>query len=108
MTYDFDLGSYSRPITTSSAEAQTWFDRGLVWTYGFNHEEAVYCFRQAVAADPDCAMAHWGIAYAIGPNYNKPWEAFGRKEVATALAAAYEESRLAASLSGDCTRRSGT
>ncbi|MYD54393.1 MAG: hypothetical protein F4W96_08835 [Chloroflexi bacterium] len=103
MTYDFDLGTYSRTITTSSPEAQTWFDRGLIWTYGFNHDEAVHCFRQAVAADPDCAMAHWGIAYAIGPNYNKPWEAFGRKEVAQALATAYEEANLAVSLSDNCT-----
>ena len=103
MTYDFDLGSYSRPITTSSPDAQLWFDRGLIWTYGFNHDEAVFCFRQAVEADPDCAMAHWGIAYAIGPNYNKPWEAFGRKEVATALAKAYEEANLAVSLSDSCT-----
>ena len=104
MTYDFDLGSYSRPITTSSAEAQLWFDRGLIWTYGFNHDEAVFCFQRAVEADPDCAMAHWGIAYAIGPNYNKPWEAFGRKEVAHALATAYEEANLAVSLSGGCTQ----
>ena len=103
MTYQFDLGSYSRPITTSSPEAQVWFDRGLIWTYGFNHDEAVFCFRQAVAADPDCAMAHWGVAYAIGPNYNKPWEAFGRKEVSAALATAYEEANLAVSLSDGCT-----
>src|SRR5580693_10731794 len=44
----YDLGRHSRPVTTSSPEAQTWFDRGLVWTYGFNHDEAVYCFEQAL------------------------------------------------------------
>ena len=76
MAYEFDLGSYSRQITTSSPEAQLWFDRGLLWAYGFNHEEAVFCFKQAAEADPKCAMAYWGIAYALGPNYNKPWEAF--------------------------------
>ena len=59
-----------------------WFDRGLVWTYGFNHEEAVRCFEHAVEADPDCAMAHWGIAYAVGPNYNKPWEVFDAVDLA--------------------------
>ena len=53
MTYEFNLGSYSRPITTSSPEAQLWFDRGLLWTYGFNHEEAVHCFKQAAEADPE-------------------------------------------------------
>lgn len=72
----YDLGTYSRKVTTSSDEAQLWFDRGLIWTYAYNHEEAIACFQKAVAADANCAMAHWGIAYAIGPNYNKPWETF--------------------------------
>ena len=98
MSYDYDLGSYSRPITTTSPEAQTWFDRGLAWTYGFNHDEAVYCFERAVEADPECAMAHWGVAYAIGPNYNKPWEAFGRKETAHALGRAFDSAKRAAEL----------
>ncbi len=69
----YDLGTYSRKVTTSSPAAQLWFDRGLVWIYAYNHEEAVVCFQMALAADPDCAMAHWGIAYGIGPNYNKGW-----------------------------------
>lgn len=77
----YDLGTYSRPVTTSSPEAQTWFDRGLIWTYAFNHEEAVACFEAAAAADPDCAMAYWGIAYALGPNYNKPWEFFDSEDL---------------------------
>ncbi|GGL62671.1 hypothetical protein GCM10010129_02820 [Streptomyces fumigatiscleroticus] len=77
----YDLGTHSRPVTTSSAEAQTWFDRGLVWTYAFHHEEAVACFEAAAAADPECAMAHWGIAYALGPNYNKPWEFFDGEDL---------------------------
>ena len=81
----YDLGRHSRPVTTSSPEAQTWFDRGLVWTYGFNHEEAVYCFEQALRHDPECAMAHWGVAYALGPNYNKPWEAFDEADLRSTL-----------------------
>ena len=84
----FNLGTWSRSVTTSSAKAQIWFDRGLVWTYAFNHEEAILCFEKAIAADPDCAMAHWGIAYAIGPNYNKPWEAFEEGEAPEALTTA--------------------
>ncbi|MGY0055566.1 hypothetical protein ACWY4P_03215 [Streptomyces sp. LZ34] len=72
----FDLGTFTRPVSTRSPEAQLWFDRGMVWTYAFNHEEAVACFEAAAEADPDCAMAHWGIAYALGPNYNKPWDFF--------------------------------
>jgi tetratricopeptide (TPR) repeat protein len=88
----FDLGDYERPITTSSPLAELWFNRGLNWCYGFNHEEAVACFERAIDADPDCAMAYWGLAYALGPNYNKPWEAFGAEELgptaSRALAAA--------------------
>jgi tetratricopeptide (TPR) repeat protein len=78
----YDLGGHGRRVTTSSAEAQTCFDRGLNWTYAFNHEEAVRCFEAAAAADPGCAMAEWGIAYALGPNYNKPWEFFDEKDLA--------------------------
>jgi tetratricopeptide (TPR) repeat protein len=85
----FDLGAFSRTITTSSSEAQLWFNRGLVWTYGFNHEEAVKCFERAIAADDTCAMAHWGIAYSIGPNYNKPWEMFDSDELQTVVARAH-------------------
>ena len=79
----YDLGKHSWPVTTPAPEAQAWFDRGLVWAYGFNHEEAVYCFGQALRADPDCAMAHWGLAFALGPNYNKPWEAFDEADLRT-------------------------
>jgi len=79
----YDLGTHSWPVTTSAPEAQAWFDRGLVWAYGFNHEEAVYCFEQALSADPDCAMAYWGVAYALGPNYNKPWAAFDEDDLRT-------------------------
>ena len=74
--YDFDLGTVSFPISTRSAEAQRWFDRGLVWCYAFSHEEAVHCFRRAFEHDPGCAMAWWGIAYASGPYYNKQWSRF--------------------------------
>jgi tetratricopeptide (TPR) repeat protein len=83
----FDLGSYSRKVTGSS-RAQIWFDRGLVWAYAFNHEEAAACFERAAAADPGCAMAYWGLAYALGPNYNKPWEAFGPGEAPAAISGA--------------------
>jgi tetratricopeptide (TPR) repeat protein len=85
----FDLGSYTRPVTTSSEQARLWFGRGLLWTYGFNHEEAVACFERAVEADPDCALAYWGIAYALGPNYNKPWEAFDPGDLTASLTRAH-------------------
>ncbi|THY42274.1 TPR domain protein [Aureobasidium pullulans] len=74
--YPYNLGTYHKPVTTTSQISQVWFDRGLIWTYAFNHEEAIECFNQAIKADPNCALAYWGLAYASGPNYNKPWEFF--------------------------------
>ena len=85
MTRYFDLGRYSRPTSTESAEAQLWFDRGLIWAYAFNHEEAIECFERAIAEDPGFALAHWGVAYAVGPNYNKRWDAFDAPELAAVL-----------------------
>jgi tetratricopeptide (TPR) repeat protein len=84
----YDLGSYTRPVTTDSTEAQLWFDRGLMWCYSYNHEESVRCFQHATEHDPDCAMAWWGIAYAGGCNYNKPWEDFEEAELVRAVAGA--------------------
>jgi tetratricopeptide (TPR) repeat protein len=92
----YDLGSYHRTVDTPSAQAQLWFDRGMVWAYAFNHEEAVRCFERALAGDPDLAIARWGIAYSVGPNYNKAWDAFDPVELAASLARAREELRLAA------------
>jgi len=65
-----DTGRYHREIATSSPEAQIWFDQGLTFCLGFNHEEAILSFEKALDLDPDCAMAAWGIAYASGPNIN--------------------------------------
>ena len=87
MSEYFDLGGYGRQVT-GSARARTWFNRGLVWGYAFNHEEAAACFERAAEADPGCAMAYWGLAYAVGPNYNKPWEAFGPGEAPAAISRA--------------------
>jgi tetratricopeptide (TPR) repeat protein len=98
MSTYYDLGSHTRAITTRAPDAQMWFDRGLNWTYGFNHEEAAACFERAIAADPDCAMAHWGVAYAIGPNYNKAWDAFAPDELAEMLTRAYAAVQQASAL----------
>jgi hypothetical protein len=66
------LGSYTRKITTDSPEAQKYFDQGLNFLFGFNHAAAIRAFRAAETADPDCAMAHWGVALACGPHINFP------------------------------------
>ena len=75
-------------LVTPSDRAQTWFTRGLLWAYGFNHEEATACFERSAEADPGCVMAYWGLAYALGPNYNKPWEAFAPGEVSASVSRA--------------------
>ena len=64
------LGSYTQPIDTTSRECQAWFDRGCVWAYNLHREESLACFLYAAEADPACAMAHWGVAFANGPEYN--------------------------------------
>ena len=87
----FDLGSYTRATSTASTSAQTWFERGLVWSYAFHHEEAIRCFERALEHDPGFALAHWGVAYAIGPNYNKEWEAFDPVDLAASLEKACDE-----------------
>jgi len=86
----YDLGPYTRKITAAVPEAQLWFDRGLNWLYGFNHAEAIACFKKALEHDPDCAMAYWGISYAAGPNYNLPWYLYDPAGKAAALATAYD------------------
>ena len=99
--YGFDLGSHRRPTSSPSAEARTWFDRGLMWSYAFNHEEAVRCFEAAVALDPRLLMAHWGIAYASGPNYNKQWDAFDEVDLRDSVRRAHDASVRAVELAGD-------
>ncbi len=91
----FDLGTYSRPVSTTSAEVQSWCDQGLLWAYGFTHEESVRCYQQAAALDPDCAIAHWGVAYAIGPNYNVAWDTFDEQELAEVVAAGHAAAQRA-------------
>lgn len=97
----YDLGTYQRPVSTSSAGAQIWFNRGLMWTYGYHHEEAVECFEKALENDPDLAMAHWGIAYAIGPNYNRQWSDFDDEERRECLGRALEAVESATAKASD-------
>jgi len=66
------LGAHHHAVTTSNREAQQFFDQGISLIYGFNHEAAAKSFRRASELDPNLAMAHWGYAYAVGPNYNEP------------------------------------
>ena len=103
MNYPFKLGEHSRPITVSNPEAQTWFDRGLVWVYGFNHEEGASCFQRTVEIDSTCAMAHWGLALASGPFYNLPWEWLSENQVETTLLTCYNAVQQAVEYSDNTT-----
>jgi len=66
------MGDLEHPVTTTSPEAQKFFNQGLRLILGFNHDEAARSFRRAAELDPKMAMAYWGIAEAVGPNYNDP------------------------------------
>ncbi|KAJ6023682.1 hypothetical protein N7540_004479 [Penicillium herquei] len=99
----YDLGSFGHTITTTSADTQIWFNRGLTWVYSFNHVEGAYCFEQAIANDPKCAMAYWGLAYAVGPNYNKPWEKFDLGDLHTSLQRGYDASQKAKECAANAT-----
>lgn len=95
--YPFELGGFERRVTTNNPEAQIWFNRGLTWAYAFNHKESSACFEQAIAHDESCAMAYWGLALTLGPNYNQPWEFFGA-DLGEIVRRTYQASRKAQSL----------
>jgi tetratricopeptide (TPR) repeat protein len=90
--------NWHHPVSTKNAQAQAFFDQGLRLIYAFNHDEAMRSFQRAGELDPKLAMAHWGIAEAVGPNYNDPAsedrfvQAHAAIEKAQALAADASES----------------
>jgi len=101
--YPFNLGSHSRPISTGSADAQRWFDRGFNWCYGFNFVEGTKCFERALQADPDCVMAHWGAAFGSSPFYNLTWREMGEQEASARAKFAYEHLQAARALASRAT-----
>jgi tetratricopeptide (TPR) repeat protein len=86
----FNLGTHSRAISTNSPAAQRWFNMGLNWCFAFNKGEGVKCFRKALEFDPECVMAHWGIAYGSGPFYNMTWRDHSEPEANAATKVACE------------------
>jgi len=100
------LGNHTHKVTTSSSEAQRYFDQGLRFVYGFNHGAAIRSFQEAVRLDPPCAMAHWGIALASGPHINFPlvpppaaalaWQELQLAQQAAATATPVEQALIAA------------
>jgi tetratricopeptide (TPR) repeat protein len=85
--YD-NLGTLHHAITTTSDQAQRYFDQGLRLVYAFNHEEAVEAFEEAVRLDPTAAMAYWGVALALGPNINAAMDKQQERRAVEALNAA--------------------
>jgi tetratricopeptide (TPR) repeat protein len=92
------LGNVHYPITTQSKEAQRYFDQGLMLAMGFNHAESARSFYQATKIDSTCAMAFWGFAFVLGPNYNAGMEPDN-------YARAYKAVKQAEKLSGSCTAK---
>jgi tetratricopeptide (TPR) repeat protein len=90
------LGSHRFTITTTSPQAERFFNQGLALAYAFNHPEAKRSFEEAVRLDSSCAMCHWGIAFVLGPNINAPMDP-------TVNAEAYAASRRALALAPNVT-----
>jgi tetratricopeptide (TPR) repeat protein len=76
------LGTIHRVVTTSSPEAQRYFDQGMSLMWGFNHDEATRSFAKAAQIDPHCAACYWGVSLTVGPNYNLPFMSAERAKVA--------------------------
>ncbi len=79
------LGNLHHPVSTKNPQAQRFFDQGLRFIYAFNHDEAARSFQHAGELDPKLAMAFWGVAEAVGPNYNDPASADRFKQAHEAI-----------------------
>lgn len=85
-------------ITTKSAEAQKYFNQGLMLAYGFNHAEAARSFFEVTRLDSACAMGWWGFGYVLGPNYNAGMEPDNFQR-------AYDAIQKAKMLSANCSQK---
>src|SRR6266852_2722020 len=86
------LGKVHYATSTKNAEAQRYFDQGMAYLYGFNHEAAIKSFRQAAQLDPNLAIADWGIALALGPNINLDIDPDREKQAYAAVQSALKRS----------------
>jgi tetratricopeptide (TPR) repeat protein len=100
------LGHFHRAVTTSSAQAQAYFDQGMRLLWAFNHDESTRSFARAAQLDPACAACYWGLALTVGPNYNVPttedvrarvaWEALKEAQKHAAASSAVEQALIGA------------
>jgi tetratricopeptide (TPR) repeat protein len=80
-----NLGKFDIPVTATSSYAKRFFTQGVIMANAFNHAEAARSFREAIRQDSTCAMAYWGLAYVLGPNYNTNSDQGDRAEILTAV-----------------------
>ena len=93
MGYPYNLGDYFDAINSGESETEAWFNRAMVWLYGFDLEMSFRCFQQAAELDQNRAMAYWGMAYTSGIYYNKPWARMQKDELVEKLERTYRYSR---------------
>lgn len=109
-----DIGSHSRIISGAKPETQRYFDQGVAFVTGFNHDEGLRAMQHATRLDPECAMAWWGVALACSPHINGTgvsapraklaWEALAQAQKFSAAATATEQAlirAMATRFSGD-------
>ncbi|RPI17581.1 MAG: hypothetical protein EHM58_08680 [Ignavibacteriae bacterium] len=89
------MGNFNHTVSTKNTEAQKFFNQGFTLLYGFNHNEAINSFNRVIELDSKLAMAYWGIAFALGPNYNLPADNEQRKQAWNAMNKALELSKYA-------------
>jgi tetratricopeptide (TPR) repeat protein len=89
------LGDLHHPVSTKNPQAQQFFDQGLRFIFAFNHDEAARSFQHAAELDPKLAMAYWGVAEAVGPNYNDPADSERYKQAHEAVQKALDLSSIA-------------
>jgi len=54
--------------TSCTPAAQEKFDRGVALVHSFFYPDSVKAFTEAATADPQCAIAYWGVAISHRPN----------------------------------------
>lgn len=66
------MGDFHFEISSSSVEAQEYFDQGFQLMYAFDKNDAARSFQASHIADPDCAICYWGEAWVWGSYLNGP------------------------------------
>ncbi len=76
-----------------SCKPQAEFNRAVAWLHSFEYEEAEMAFNAVAAADPQCAMAYWGVALS---NYHPLWAPPTAAELQKGIAAVAKAKTIAA------------